>query len=186
MFRFGKMMTAVLFASLCTVPGYAQIVPYKLSGSGVANPATGQFYGPSIATHQGNLSFSAQVISLTPKLDGGGNLVGFDYEGVDTQTAADGSKIFLRGTGSATLIYRPDLGPWMFEAYWDGAWVIDGSWTLGPNAPNGTGRFANVGPGTGPIQLLMYQEPFDLMSNELRPFIYVKQGDINLGHRRGN
>ena len=163
-----------LLGLLHTADCQAQIVPYKLSGSGVADPTNGTFYGPAIATHLGKMTYFAQITSLTPILDEGGNLVGFDYTAIDTQTAADGSEICLEGAGSASLIYRPDLGPTVFEAVWGGEWTVVG----------GSGRFENVGPGTAPISLSMYQAPFDLFGDDLRPFVYIKTGDIDLGRRR--
>lgn len=186
-----KMVACFGIAVLCAAPCYGQIVPYKLTGSGLGDPTGGElgvFYGPSIATHLGKLSWFAEVTSLTLKLDESGFPIGFDYTGIDTQTAADGSKLFLSGGGSAVLIHRPDLGPTMFEAVWDGDWNVDGSWVdygdgpLGEGAPGGTGRFANAGPGNG-IQVWLYQEPFDLFGTDLRPFIYTKTGDIDLGRQ---
>jgi hypothetical protein len=164
------LVTALSLLAWATVqPVQAQIVPYKLTGSGVADPTTGQFYGPSISTHLGKMTYFAQALTLIP------TATGFDYTAVDVQTAADGSEIHLFGVGSAVLTPRPDLGAGWFEAVWDGEWTVTG----------GTGRFANVKPGTGPIILEMVQEPFDLFDPiTLRPFTYTKTGDIDLGKKK--
>ncbi len=122
------MMRSLLIATACCVVTSvfqvtmlpAQIVPYRVIGTGVADPQTNEFYGPAIGRHLGRMVYAAQATELTPVFDSNGNLVGFEYEAFDVQTAADGSEICLDATGAAVLIPRPDLGPTMFEAVWDG------------------------------------------------------------------
>lgn len=160
----------VMFSVMLSSTSHAQIVPYKLKGSGVADPSNGTFYGPSIASHLGKMTYFAQVTRLEQVLPGI-----LYYEAIDTQTAADGSEICLAGSGFAYLTPRPDLGDNMVAAFWDGAWNVVG----------GSGRFANVGPDTTPIQLSLTQEPFDATDEvSLRPFTYTKKGNIDLGRRR--
>jgi hypothetical protein len=169
----------VFFVFLMGGTGIAQIVPYKLTGSGVADPlggssGLGAFYGPSISTHLGKMWYEAEATSLVFSGYGPGGEWIFDYTADDVQTAADGSEIFLSGAGKAYLTPRPDLGPTWFDAVWDGEWTVVG----------GSGRFANASSGTGPIILAMVQEPFDLLDAiTLRPFTYTKTGDINLGRK---
>lgn len=177
-------VSAILAASLMVLGLHAdqcrgQIVPYDLVGSGVADPlggdaGLGSFYGPAIAAHMGRLTYFAEAVTLDLVFDDEGNLIGFDYYAIDTQVAADGSEVYLDGAGSATLIPRDDLGPTIFEAVWDGDWNILG----------GSGRFENVGPGTAPIDLFVFFFAFDITDNEtLRPFVYTKMGDWDLGRR---
>ena len=155
-----------------------QVVPYRLFGIGVADPVggdagLGSFYGPAFGRFIGPLYYYAQATEIIPideNMDGIPE--GFTYQAIDTQTAWDGSEIYLYGEGTATLFPRPDLGPFIFEAVWDGDWTILG----------GSGRFENAESEPGAIDLFVYFYPFDLTDNDtLRPFFYTKTGHWDLG-----
>ena len=147
----------------------AQIVPYRVTGTGGVDPVTGDFGGTSKGLHLGKFTFSgnALVVGLDP-LNG-------DFEGtwtaVDTQVAANRDELHLVGNGTITLI--PLVGT-MFEAVWSGEWTVTG----------GTGRFKNAGPGPEPIQMVAVNDPFDIVSDPIWYFSYEKVGEFDLGRRR--
>ena len=86
-----------------------------------------------------------------------------------TLTAANGDKIDFNGGGTVQLI---PLGGTMFTAVWGGELNVLG----------GTGRFANVGPGTAPINVVAINNPFTF-ADPVWTYSWSLTGDINLGKK---
>lgn len=156
----------VVLAMCFSQVGLAQVVPYRVEGTGSVDPATGAFGGPSIGLHMGQMTYSGNITSQVPT---GPFTVA--WTAVDTQVAADGSTISLSGAGTATII--PISFPTVY-AVWSGQWTVTG----------GTGRFANVQNVGGPIQMVALNDPFDVTDNVTpRGLSYQKVGRIDLGRR---
>jgi len=89
--------------------------------------------------------------------------------------AANGDTIALTGGGTVQFVPLNPTG--LFFAVWSGEFnVITGS---------GTGRFANVGPGTAPIQIVAVNDPFTFPPTEgdIWTYSWNLDGNIDLGKR---
>lgn len=168
-----KMIRSWLISAVClaialvsNVVGQAQIVPFQASGSDATylQPfigGNGSTYSLGSGTHMGNLVGYGQALPT-----GVGNnwaTIG-DY----TLTAANGDSIYMNGGG--TIDVYP-LGGDMYYAVWSGQFNVVG----------GTGRFANVGPGTAPIDVVAVNEPFTF-ADPVWVYSWTLSGDIDLGH----
>jgi hypothetical protein len=165
--RFSKVV--VLLLAFCVGPTvHAQVVPFKSSGSDAtyANPfagGDGSTYSLGRATHMGRIE--AGGIALPTGVGNNWVTVG-DY----ALTAANGDTIYMNGGGTVDTF---DLGGGLFFAIWTGQFNVVG----------GTGRFANVGPGTAPLEVVAINEPFTF-ADPTWIYSWSVQGDIDLGRKR--
>lgn len=141
----------------------AQVVPYRVVGTGGINAVTGEFGGPSIGRHMGRMTYTGTSVTVPDANDP----FLLHYTASDVQVAADGSELHLSGIGTVTLI---PLGGNLFSAEWDGDWTIVG----------GTKRFANA---SGTVQLRAVNEPFDIVNDLVWYYSYEKTGEFDLGNR---
>jgi len=161
----------VVVGSLVTLlpqVGKAQVVPFHARGElAEYSSVTGDYSGAGRGTHVGYHMNTGQVGSIVPT----GNPGQFQWTTAKPHviTAADGSTISLLGGGVVQLI---PLGGDVFSAVWIANFVVQG----------GTGRFANVKPGHGPIVVEAINEPF-LLSDPIWKFSWTFGGTIDLGRR---
>jgi hypothetical protein len=144
---------------------HAQIVPYKASGTGVYTPSTGDYSGPGVATHMGQLTYVGNVAVFPTS-----NPLVFDFQStVDQETiGATGDKIFFSFSGQVELIPLDDVFT-TFSAVWSGEFVVEG----------GTGRFARVGPADEPLQVVATNDPFTIADPEWT-YTWTVDGKIKL------
>jgi hypothetical protein len=146
--------------------GQAQMVPFHAEGEMAEySPVTGEYTGGGRGTHIGDHMNTGQVGSIVPT----GNPGEFFWVTAEPHiiTAADGSTISLVGVGVVQLI---PLGNDEFSAIWSAEFVVQG----------GTGRFANVKPGDGPIAVEAINDPF-FLNDPVWTFSWTFDGTINLG-----
>jgi hypothetical protein len=145
----------------------AQVVPYRTFGTGTYNPVTGDYGGSGNGTHVGRHTFSGNVITSPT-----GDPLVFDFliPATDPQetVAANGDKIFFSGSGQVQLIPLDETFTY-FSAVWSGTFVVEG----------GTGRFASVGPGPEPLDVLAVNDPFTFF-DPLWSFRWELSGQISL------
>lgn len=158
--------------SLASLECQAQIVPFKASGDqAIYSPSTGATSGPGQATHMGKVLGSGLAL---PGVEIGPGL--FEWSAPNYQfEAANGDTIALTGGGTVQFVPLNPTG--LFFAVWSGEFnVITGS---------GTGRFANVGPGTAPIQIVAVNDPFTFPPTEgdIWTYSWNLDGNIDLGKR---
>jgi hypothetical protein len=144
---------------------FAQMVPYKASGTGIYSPVSRDYSGSGVATHLGKHTFLGNI--LTSSTD---NLLVFDFVGTVPQTtiAANGDTILFTLSGQVELIPL-DSSFTTFSAIWTGEFVVVG----------GTGRFANVGPAAQPLQVVAINDPFTFADPEWS-FSWTLDGSIVL------
>jgi hypothetical protein len=145
--------------------GQAQVVPFKASGKNAtyAQPfagGDGSTWSVGQATHMGRMVGYGRALPT-----GVGN--NWTTVGDYTLTAPNGDSIFMNGGGTVETF---DLGGGLFFAIWTGQFQVVG----------GTGRFANVGPGTAPIDVVAINEPFTF-ADPTWIYSWSLRGDIDLG-----
>ena len=150
----------------------AQIVPFKASGDqAIYSPDTGATSGPGQATHMGKVfgsGFALPGVEIGPGLREW-SAPNYQFE------AANGDTIALTGGGTVQFVPLNQTG--LFFAVWSGEFkVIPGG---------GTGRFANAGPGTAPIQIVAVNDPFTLppTTGDIWTYRWNLDGNIDLGKR---
>jgi hypothetical protein len=166
MIRLNSLTTLGLLVSLGTTAheSLAQTVPYKASGTGASyNPVTGYYSGTGKATHLGNITFSGDV-TTAPTTDP--LVFTFQSNGPTTTVGANGDAILFTTSGTVQLFTLDGI---TFTAVWSGTFVVVG----------GTGRFANVGPGPEPLQVVAINDPFTLTDPEWT-FSWSIDGSITL------
>lgn len=156
--------------SITSLECHAQVVPFKASGDqAIYSPLTGETSGPGKATHMGEVFGSGLAL---PGVEIGPGL--FEWSAPNYQfEAANGDQIALSGGGTVQFVPLPTSG--IFIAVWFGEFnVIPGA---------GTGRFAEVAPGTGPIQVVAINDPFTFPPNpgDIWTYNWSLDGDIDLG-----
>ena len=139
-------------------------MPYKARGTEASyNPVTGYYSGTGQATHLGHITFSGDV-TIAPTPD---RLVyTFESNGPTTTVAANGDAIFFTTSGTVQLFTLDGI---TFTAIWSGEFVVVG----------GTGRFAKVGPGPQPLQVVAINDPFTFTDPEWT-FSWTIDGSIML------
>lgn len=143
---------------------HAQVVPFAASGENAEySPITAEFAGKGITNLQG-LSMGVGFAIPSPTAD---PLV-YDWVGFGSFVAANGDEIQFNGGGQ---VFLNPLGGTMFTATWVAQFEITG----------GTGRFANVGPGTAPLDVVAINHPFDFVNDTVWFYDYTITGDIDLG-----
>ncbi len=154
---------------ITTHPSLAQVVPFKSSGeNAIYSPETGLTTGAGKATHMGKVTTSGLVIPSATS-----DPLVLEFEAYDFQfTAANGDQIVFEGGGTVNLI---PLGGNLFSAVWSAPFHV----------VSGTGRFANVGPGTQPVIATAINSPFTLpvSPGDLWVYSWTLNGDIDLGRR---
>jgi hypothetical protein len=164
--RLTILTTAVALVSLgaSTRDCFAQVVPYKARGTGASyNPLTGFYSGTGQATHLGHIKYSGDV-AFAPTADP--LVYTFQSNGPTTTVAANGDAILFTTSGTVQLFTFDGIS---FTAIWSGEFVVVG----------GTGRFANVGPGPQPLQVVAINEPFTFADPEWI-FSWAIDGSITL------
>lgn len=147
----------------------AQVVPFQARGENAQySSLTGTYAGGGQGTHVGRHANQGRVRLPTIPT---GNPLQFLWTTAEPHviTAADGSTISLTGGGLVQLI---PLDDGLFSAVWKANFVVQG----------GTGRFANVGPGNGPIVIEAINNPFSL-DDPIWTFSWTINGTIDLGRR---
>jgi len=169
---FSNCFALIVVGSLVTLlpqVGQAQVVPFRASGNMAEfSPGTGEYMGGGRGTHVGDHMNTGQVGPIVPT----GNPGEFSWVTAEPHviTAADGSTISLVGVGVVQFI---PLGDDVFSAIWSAEFVVQG----------GTGRFANVKPGNGPIAVEAINDPFTF-ADPVWTFSWTFDGTIDLGRRR--
>ena len=142
---------------------FGQVVPFR--STGVDNfyfPVTAEFGGDGITKHMGQSSgWGMAIPESTPDPSV------LNWSGWGSFQAANGDEIFFEGGGQVFLESADGV---LFTASWIGEFNISG----------GTGRFANVGPGTAPLSVIAINHPFSL-SDPVWTYDYEISGDMNLG-----
>ena len=160
---------AAAFAAFLTMAesSFAQIVPFRSVGeNNLYNPATAGFGGDGITTHMG--ATSGLGLAIPAPTD---DPLVLDWTGGGEFASPNGDKTFFSGGGK---VYLEPLGGTMFTATWVAEFDIIG----------GTGRFANAGPGTAPLDVIAINHPFDMATDPLWAYDYLITGDIDLGKRK--
>ena len=173
--RFLETLTAPLLVAIVVAMlpqrALAQVVPFRAMGENAQyNPGTGQYVGGGQGTHIGRLAGQGQVqLPIVPT----GNPGQFLWKTAVPHviTAADGSTISLIGGGLVQLIPL-DTNIGLFSAVWQAEFEVQG----------GTGRFFNVGPGSGPIAVEAINQPF-FLTDPLWKFSWSMKGTIDLGRQ---
>lgn len=145
----------------------AQVVPYHTHGSGLYQPATGDYSGNGVGTHLGRHEFLGNVATLPTAHP-------FVFEffispgNPQLTTGANGDSLYFSGQGLVELI---PLDPTFttFSAVWSGTFTVEG----------GTGRFENVGPGSNPLQVVAINDPFTF-ADPVWTFEWTLDGSIAL------
>jgi hypothetical protein len=167
--------------ALCTAaPAAAQVVPYRVWGTGIYKPnvvpidgciASGPFSGPSQGLHMGRVAYEG--FACFPSELNTGSTTSFIWTADDVQVAANGDELHLHGMGTWTpevVGLDEETGEPILTAVWDGEWIIVG----------GTGRFANAR--SVSIRMIAKNLPFKYSDPEWE-FTYEKVGQIDLGKR---
>ena len=90
------------------------------------------------------------------------------HEAVDTYVGHNNDEVYLVGNGVTYLI---PLEGTIYTAVWFGEWTVTG----------GTGLFANAGPDKRPIQMVVVNEPFDIVNDPVWNYSFIKKGRFDLG-----
>ncbi len=164
--RLTILTTAVLLVTLSSGAreSFAQVVPYKARGTEASySPLTGYYSGTGQATHLGNVTVFGYVTTsrTTDPL-----VYTFQSSGPTTTVAANGDTILFTVSGTVQFFTLDGI---TFTAIWSGEFVVVG----------GTGRFANVGPGPEPLQVVAINDPFTLTDPEWT-FSWTLDGSITL------
>ena len=153
-----KQMCLSLLAFSCLVllaqTSEAQVVPYRVDAVVTGNLNTGAGAGAGNGLHLGQFSFT------------------IDESGLDVQTAADGSELWLMKVQDLAIEITP-AGDGLVELYYVNEWEIIG----------GTGRFENASAVDGNIISTLYSEPFDPSDLTNITGYFQKVGKINLGKK---
>jgi len=145
---------------------WAQVVPFKSTGvNNLYDPVSMVFGGEGQTAHMGRSS--GLGIAVPSPTD---DPLTLNWSGAGEFEAANGDKIFFSGGGQ---VYLTPLGGTMFTAAWIGEFNIEG----------GTGRFANVGPGTAPLSVVAINHPFDIVNDPIWAYDYEITGDMDLGKK---
>jgi hypothetical protein len=152
----------------------AQTVPARLVGTGAFDSSDLSFSGEATGNHFGRCSFAGSAV-LVP-LDDTGLLLG--YMAPDVYTAANGDTLELLGIGTVTLteVDETPSGEPIYTSVWDGTWSVVPT----SDGGNNTGRFVNA---TGAFELTATNFPF-AFSDPFWFFIYEKNGELDLGHKK--
>jgi hypothetical protein len=157
---------ALAFAALiATAPAsFAQIVPYKGSGTGIYFPTKGDYGGSGVATHLGSLTFAGHLV-----ITGADGLV-FDFETTVPQVnkASNGDELRFTLSGQVELTPLDDTFT-TFIAIWSAKGVVVG----------GTGRFAHAGPAHQPLDIVAINSPFTF-ADPFWSFSWQVDGKISL------
>jgi hypothetical protein len=161
--------TTALLAIALNSALHAQIVPFEAQGKDakynqpfLPDVGDGSNYAIGRATHMGKIEGTGVALPT-----GVGN--NWSTVGKYTLKCRNGDCIYMSGGGTIELIpVNPDLG--IFKAIWTGKFNVVG----------GTGRFANVGPGTAPIDVVAINEPFTF-ADPVWEYSWTLSGNINLG-----
>lgn len=182
--RLACLLTAFTAAALMIQDASAQIVPFKSVGTANEyDTATGAFGGPGKTAHMGKSAGGGLAIPIgLPEDDPDfGNPLVSGWFGFGEFVAANGDTIEFAGGGK---IYFVPLGEGWFTATWIGEFTIQ---DIDGDEQAGTGRFANVGPGTAPLDVIAINDPFQLdesgmpLPNDVWTYDYEITGDMNLG-----
>ncbi len=146
-----------------TSNSFAQVVPFYSHGvNNVYMPETEDFGGEGTTLHMGKSSGLGKAIPSETD-----NPFVRNWSGAGSFTAANGDEIYFEG-GGQVLLDTDDFD--VFTASWIGVFNITG----------GSGRFANVGPGTAPLSVIAINHPFRL-TDPIWAYDYEISGDMNLG-----
>ena len=164
--RLTILTTAVVLVTLSANAreSFAQVVRYKASGTDASySPLTGYYSGAGRATHLGKVTVFGYV---TTSPTANPLVYTFESNGPTTTVNAHGDSILFTVSGTVELSTVDGV---TFTAIWSGEFVVVG----------GTGRFANVGPGPEPLQVVAINEPFTFADPEWT-FSWTVDGSITL------
>jgi hypothetical protein len=155
MIRIAKLVLlalTVMTLSTTASESHAQSVAYDTHGTGVYSPITGIYSGAGVGTHLGAHTFLGNVATSPTATPGVFNF----HSTVPQETiAANGDKLYFNTSGQVQLIPL-DATFTTFSAIWTGDFVVVG----------GTGRFANAGPASQPLQVVAINDPFTFSEPE--------------------
>lgn len=162
--------TAALFMTAFAMSAavHAQIVPFEAQGKDatynqpfIPDAGDGSTFAIGRATHMGKIVGTGVAL---PTGDGST----WSTVGNYTLKSKNGDCIYMNGGGTIELI--PVNGNGVFYAVWIGKFNVVG----------GTGRFANVGPGTAQLDVVAINEPFTF-AQPVWEYSWSVSGNINLG-----
>ncbi len=165
---------------LATQNIHAQIVPFKSIGvNNVYYPISGEFGGSGITSHMGKTTGTGNVNSVF--VDQTGNPWILSWEGEGEFVAPNGDKLYF---ATDPLPADPADAVNMVQLDVTNFPICTAVWSAKFHITGGTGRFANAGPASEPLDVIAVNHPFNILEDTEWLYDYTITGKINLGKRK--